>query len=299
MVNARKFILSLVELITMPEVYRKIRRLMASPKTTLDDYVDVINSDPSLATRLIRIANTSFFGYSRKADTLEQAISLIGIMQVHDVLLCSLAMRTIAGIPNEIVNLSAFWENSVHCGIISRVLARKCSLLTSHQLFTLGLFHDIGHVIMYAKTPELAQEALMLAQQESESIFIVERKLFGFDYGQLGCELMRLWHLPPIYQKVTEQHMEPERAVHYPLETALVHLAHGMIQGDNNNDGSDGRALFSPQSFELTRLKEADLGLVRAEAQKSIQEVLNSLWPFAEHPDKDNYNKPQGFSSEG
>jgi len=97
---ARKFVLSHAKHVTMPEVYRDFRRLVAAPDSKISDFVDVVSTDPALATRLIRIANTSFFGYSRAVHNIEQAISLIGVMQVHDVLISSLAMRAFAGIPN-------------------------------------------------------------------------------------------------------------------------------------------------------------------------------------------------------
>ena len=281
---AQEFAHCLAEQVTMPEVYRGFRRLIAAPDSKINDYVDVINSDPALATRFIRIANNSFFGYPRKVNDIEQAISLIGVMQVHDVLISSLAMRAFAGIPKDIVNLAAFWENSVYCGIVARIIAKKCTLPASQRFFALGLFHDIGHIVMYAKRPELAQEALKYSLQQGESLFRAERKILGFDYGQLGCELMRLWHLPENFQEITQYHFEPEKAQQYPLETAIVHLAYSITQVENGH--SDPREhptlLVSPLAWKLTKLKENDIKPISAEAQEYVQEVLAALWPFVE-----------------
>jgi HD-like signal output (HDOD) protein len=285
---AREFANSLAEQVTMPEVYRGFRRLIAAPDSKINDYVDVIITDPALATKCIRIANTSFFGYPRKVNDLEQAISLIGVMQIHDVLISSLAMRAFAGIPDEIVNLAEYWENSVYCGIVSRIIAKKCMLPASQRFFALGLFHDTGHIVMYAKRPELAQEALRYSLEQDEPLFKVERKMFGFDYGQLGCELMRLWHLPKIFQEITEYHLEPEKAQLYSLETAIVHLAYTITQIQNDpGDVPIIQALVSPLAWELTTLDANDIQLIRAEAQKNVKEVLNVLWPFVDPP----YNK--------
>lgn len=289
---AQKFAHGLVEHVTMPEVYRNFRRLIAAPDSKINDYVAVVNTDPALATRLIRIANTSFFGYSRAVHNIEQAISLIGVMQIHDVLISSLAMRAFAGIPNDIVNLTAFWESSVYCGIMSRLIAKKCMLPASQRLFSLGLFHDIGHIVMYAKRPDLAQQALMQSLQQGEALFRIERKIFGFDYGQLGCELMRLWHLPENFQEITQHHFEPEKAQHYPLETAIVHLAYAITQTEIGNvDARVQQSVVSPLAWKLTKLNENDLKSIRTEAQKNVQEVLHALWPFVEPPYKKNLAK--------
>jgi len=296
---AQKFAHILAEHVTMPEVYRNFRRLIASPDSKINDYVDVVSTDPALVARLIRIANTSFFGYSRAAHNIEQAISLIGVMQVHDVLISSLAMRAFAGIPNDIVNLSAFWENSVYCGIMSRLIAKKCMLPASRHLFPLGLFHDIGHIVMYAKRPDLAQQALMQSLQQGESLFSVERTIFGFDYGQLGGELMRIWHLPENSQEITQHHFEPEKAQHYPLETAVVHLAYTLTQADiGYTDDREQPAVVSPLAWELTKLNENDLKTISANAQNNVQEVLHALWPFAEPPHKKNLAKQDRLHSE-
>lgn len=282
---AQEFAHSLAQHITMPEVYRGFRRLCAAPDSKINDFVDVVNTDYALAARLIRIANTPFFGYSRTASNMEQAISLIGVMQAHDVLISSLAMRAFAGIPDVIVNLAAFWESSVHCGIVSRLIAKKCMLPASQRFFTLGLFHDIGHIVMYAKKPELAQEALIYSLRQGESLFKVEREIFGFDYGQLGCELMRLWHLPENFQEITQYHLEPDKAQQYRLETAIVHLACTITQMEKGFLNPRGKPdLGSPMAWKLTKLNENDIKPIRSEAQKSIEEVLNALWPFVEPP---------------
>ncbi len=284
---AQQFVHSLAEQVTIPEVYRDFRRLCSAPDSTISDYAAVVNTDPALATRLIRIANTPFFGYSRAAHNLEQTISLIGVMQIHDVLIGSLVMRAFAGIPNELVNLSLFWENSVHCGILSRLIAKKCQLPASQRLFALGLFHDIGHLVMYAKQPELAQLALQQSLRQGVALFLVERKLFGFDYAQLGYELLRLWHLPGNFQEIIRHHVEPEKAQHYPVETAVVHLAYALPQLINGPiDTEEQKILVSPLASKLTRLNQNDLKPIRAEALKNCQDVLLALWPFAESPYK-------------
>lgn len=289
---AQKFVLSHAKHVTMPEVYRSFRRLVAAPDSKISDFVDVVSTDPALATRLIRIANTSFFGYSRAVHNIEQAISLIGVMQVHDVLISSLAMRAFAGIPNDIVNPTTFWKSSVYCGITSRLIAQKCMLPANQRLFSLGLFHDIGHIVMYAKRPDLAHQALIQSLERGESLFRIEREIFGFDYGQLGSELMRLWQLPVNFQEIARHHFEPEKAQHYPLETAIVHLAYTITQAETGFINADEQqTLVSPLALKLTKLDENDLRSIRIEAQKNVHEVLHALWPFVEPPHKKNLAK--------
>ena len=201
--------------ITLPEVYVRIRALIDNPSTQIDDYVDVVNIDPVMAARIVKIANSTFFGYSKMLPTVERAVSYIGVVQLHDVLLGTIAMRSFSTIPAHVINLLAFWQSSVACGIIARILAHRCSLPASERLFVSGLLHEIGHIVMYLKRPELAQQALVRAAERSIPIYIAERELIGFDDAQVGSELMRLWHLPINYQETTGFHPEPAKATQY------------------------------------------------------------------------------------
>ncbi len=249
---------SVLDRITMPEVYVRIRALINNPNANIDDYVDAVNSDPAMAARVIKIANSSFFGYSKIFDSVEHAVNYIGVIQLHDVLLGTIAMRSFVAIPDHVVNLLGFWKTSVACGIVARILAKRCDLLASERLFVSGLLHEIGHVVIYLKLPELAQQALFSAMERSIPIHLAERELIGFDYAQVGSELMRLWHLPINYQETTAFHLEPAKATQYQAETAIVHLARYITSIDESGDEpSLFHEQIDPIVWTLTDLSEA------------------------------------------
>ena len=272
---------SIAEQVAMPEVYHNIRALIVKPDSIIDDYARVINADPALAARIVKIANSQFFGYSRKTVSVEQAVSLIGVMQLHDLLLSCLAIRAFSGIPDSIINLSAFWRSCIYCGIVARLLAKKCRLPASERLFTSGLLHEIGHVVMYTKIPELAQQILLESEQTAEPVFKREREILGFDYAQLGRELMQLWHLPESYQTITEFHLEPEKATRFQVETAIVHLArHIVLAEEPDGEAGNKQPAVSPEIWQMTLLTENIADEVQSIAKLHVDEVMDSLWPF-------------------
>ena len=271
---------SVLDRITIPDVYVRIRALINDPNAHIDDYVDVVNTDPVMASRIIKIANSSFFGYSKVFDSVERAVSYIGVIQLQDVLLGTIAMRSFVAIPDNVVNLLDFWKTSVECGIVARILARRCDLLASERLFVSGLLHEIGHVVIYLKLPELAQQALFSAMDRSIPVYLAERELIGFDYAQVGSELMRLWHLPASYQETTAFHTEPAKATQYQAETAIVHLArHITFIDESDNEPSRFYEQIDPIVWTLTNLSEAVIGDVRQEARQHYSEVMRLLLP--------------------
>lgn len=95
--------------------------------------------------------------------------------------------------------------------------------------------------------------------------------------------------MPENFQEITQHHFEPEKAQHYPLETAIVHLAYTLTQAEiGYSDAREQQAFFSPLAWKLTKLNQNNLKLIRIEAQKNIQEVLHALWPFVEPPYRKN-----------
>lgn len=222
----QRFLCDLAENISMPEVYLKIRLLLEKPDARIGDYVAALQTDSMLTIRMIRIANSNFFGFSRKADDLYDAISLIGTIQLHDLLLSSLCMRTFCNIPGAVLDLKQFWRHGIECGIACRTIAKLSGLPAGNRFFTLGLLLEIGHAAMFVKAPEQALDALMASRTEGLPIDEQERRVFGFDYCQLGSELMRLWHLPEVYSHIIGHHLHPEQTdPDYRNETYLVHLA--------------------------------------------------------------------------
>jgi len=146
---AREFVSDMAEQVSMPEIYVAIRQLLMNSVTTIEDFVAVVEQDSMLAVRVMRMAGSEYFGFPRKCENLYQAISLIGLMQLHDMMLGSLCMRSFAAIPEQLFNPRSFWRYSVQCGIAARTLGQHCRAEAHPVFFNLGLLHEIGHGAMF------------------------------------------------------------------------------------------------------------------------------------------------------
>lgn len=280
---------SVANTITLPDVYQHIRNLVVTPNAQIDDFVQVINRDPALATRIIKMANSRFFGYSREVGTLKQAISLIGVMQLHDLLLSSLAVRAFSSIPADIIDQEVFWRSCIYCGITARLLAKKCNLPASERLFTSSLLHEIGHLLMYAKHPEQTQEILYLFEQSNKPLYMLEREAFGYDYAQAGSELMRQWQLPETYCDITFYHTEPEKVESDKIEIKIVSFARSiMLAVELNPDQPIYSSLNKPSYFFNDKLSRKDIEEITNNAKLYIDDVMDCLWPFAKIISKEN-----------
>ncbi|MCP3868765.1 MAG: HDOD domain-containing protein [Gammaproteobacteria bacterium] len=271
------------KLISLPAVYLRLREVLDQPEFTLAEVAEVISKDPALSTRILRLVNSPFFGFASKIDSVFRAINLLGTHQVHDLALATSVTYSFAGMSNKVMDMSLFWHRSVACGLAARKLAKICNVLDSERLFVSGLLKDIGHLIMYQSIPDLAQQAMLQAEEGRQPLHLVERELIGIDYARVGGVLMRQWRLPESLRESTEFHVEPGRSQNYPLVTALVHIAALMTETLDTPE-EFGAARLQPQTgtLELTGLNMEQCQQVKVEVESEVSGVLHTILPSAQ-----------------
>ncbi len=277
MANAENLARNASRLVSLPEVYLRAREALQGEDSSLAEIADIIACDPGMTARLLRIANSAFFGFTAKVQTVARAINILGTQQVHDLLLATSVSGAFGRLPAELVDVRDFWRRSVCCGAGARLLAARCNVLDSERLFVEGLLHDIGHLVMYQQIPDEAGAALRLARDTRQPVHRVERERLNCDYAEVGAELLRLWQMPPSLQESVRRHIEPERATDYPLEAAIVHVAWRLTEADG--DAESAAARVSPAAWHTTGLDPACLADVATETARCSDEVAALICP--------------------
>jgi HD-like signal output (HDOD) protein len=225
-------------------VIREIERLIGLPASTLPQIAEVIETDPDLAARLLRLGNSSFFGFPNRLETVSEAITLIGIQQVQDLILASSVVEMFQGIPEDLVCMESFWKHSLACGIVSRCLAVACQMPEAEKFFIVGLLHDLGRLVLLSRAPQKAAEVFARYQESRILLRDAEVEVLGFDHAQIAEELMRLWQYPATLIQAVAFHHHPISARVYQLETAIVHVADYLVHAMGT--GSSGERFVPP-----------------------------------------------------
>ncbi|MDP4029718.1 MAG: HDOD domain-containing protein [Gallionella sp.] len=263
-------------LVTLPNVFIRINQLVEDPNSSTADIAKAVSQDPSFTVRLLRVANSPFYGFSSTIDTVAKAVSVIGTSQIRNLALSMSVARTFAGLPNNLVSMDNFWHHSLYCALTARILARQARKCDPEAVFTAGLLHDIGELIIFNRLPEQAKEALLLVldQVDDLPVYQAERQVIGFDHAQVGGELARQWNLPPLLEECIAYHHSIGEAKRHPRETALVHLANILAQmAELDTLNSDDVSAIDTHAWELTGLDEAVIELVVREAQEEVVEA--------------------------
>jgi HD-like signal output (HDOD) protein len=265
-------------LFSLPEVYLKVRESINNPKSTINDVALIINQDPNISARILKIANSAFFGFPTEITTVTRAIFIMGLAQLHDIVLATSAVKAFKGISSDLVNMKDFWLHSVFCATIARLLAQKCNVIDSERLFVCGILHDLGHLVIYAKCPTQASKVLSRAKQENHPIVLLEKEILGFDYAEVSGELLKSWKLPASLYETVANHVHLKCDEQFSLDSAIIHIANNLaLQEESHNTGfcSPNRDL---QALQITGLNEEDFEIVKLEAKKNMSEILKLLF---------------------
>ncbi len=264
-------------LVTLPDVFIRINQLVEDPDSTIANIADAISQDPSFTVRLLRVANSSFYGLSSTVDAVPKAVSIIGTSQIRSLALATSVASSFDGLSNTLVSMEHFWKHSLYCALAARILAKQARNCDPDAVFTAALLHDIGELVIFNRLPQQAQDALLLVLDSADEIpvYQAEQQTMGFDHAQVGGELARQWKLPPLLEECIEYHHNIHSALRFPREAALVHIANilALMAEIQTLDPGDVSPI-DPQAWEIVGLDADEVMLSTvSEAQEAIAEA--------------------------
>ncbi|MBI3561927.1 MAG: HDOD domain-containing protein [Gammaproteobacteria bacterium] len=268
-------------LISLPEVVQRLNQTINDEHASAQDIARIIAHDPGLATRLLKIANSPLYGSSRQIDNVARAVTLLGTKQIRDLAYSAIASKMFAGMPSEIISVEDFWHHSLYCGLLARSLAQITANSNPDTLFTAGLLHDIGQLILFHRTPQHAHQVILLTIQGDADKDMVgaEREVLGFDHTDVGAELAQQWHLPAVLRECIAYHHTPDKAKQFPLEVAIIYIAN-LIASLPYSEFPDASDLQRINPVPLARLNLTPAMLTEAaqQAQAQIAQTQQALF---------------------
>ncbi|MDH3536481.1 MAG: HDOD domain-containing protein, partial [Gammaproteobacteria bacterium] len=172
-------------LVSLPDIYWRLREILDTHDYSLPDIAQLIVYDPGLTARLLRIVNSAYFGFAAKIDTVNHAVSILGVQQIEDLILTTSIADALGDYECEHLDVRQFWLRSVYRAIAARDLAGECSLMDGERMFVAGLLSGIGQLILYQSVPVLAQQAQRQADETGQPLHLAEREVMGFDHARV------------------------------------------------------------------------------------------------------------------
>ena len=267
-------------LVSPPGVCLRLFELIHAPTTGVKDIAAVVGVDPNLTSRLLRLANSSFYNFARKIDTISRAVAVIGTAELYQLVLSVSAVKTFSSIPNELVKMDTFWRHSVYTGLLARALAIRINVLHPERLFVAGLMHDIGSLVLYHQRPDAMRDILLVAEGDEEVLYQAELDTFRLNHATVAGYLMEQWQLPEELIDAVTWHHQPERAEKARMEAHILYLANHMV-----NESEQGNFMGSPRAdiqlpqalLDVIGLQEDELFFAFEEAAEQFPATIQAL----------------------
>lgn len=260
-----------LDLVSPPNTYIQLNDLLLDPNSSIDDISAIINTDPALTTRLLKVVNSPYYGFPSQIDTISRAITIVGTKELTYLVLATTVIDNFKGIPTSLINMREFWKHSLACAITAKQLALKCGERKTEHFFIAGLLQNIGSLVLYQSMPELAREAINSAQYGDEVIFAAEKRLLGFDHTEVGQSLINKWRLPESLAQAIRYHHSPSQASSYQFDTAIIHVADVLVSSiPLGHSGDNHVPPLDPAAWDL-------LGLEVEQIPDLLQEVSTKI----------------------
>lgn len=228
-VSALDVVTEVKDLFSLPDIYFQLNQMVRDPRYSMVDIGAVIGKDPALSARLLRLVNSSFYGFQSKVDTISRAISIVGIDDLYNLVVATCVVDRFSKIPSDLVDMTAFWMRGVHCGVVTKLLGKQCASLNTERLFLAGLLHDIGSLVLYQVMPEQSTKVLLSIRHDRRLLGGFEQEIIGFNHADVGRELLKYWQLPASLYEVVGGALDPDAVATHKLDAQLLWLATRLI----------------------------------------------------------------------
>ena len=224
---------------TLPTVFAEVDRLCKNPDVGADELSKVIETDPSITLKLLSLANSAFFGFSRKINTVHEAISLLGNKTVQNAILNISVYEATKDLENSGgLDKKAFWGHSAGVGSVARFICKELKI-ERDEAFTAGIVHDMGKIILDSLYSEFYRDVLARVESKGVSIYDAEEEIIGITHTKIGEELAEAWNLSPELVSAITNHHRPKRAEHDKQIAHLIHVSDCMTRKLGVGSGGD------------------------------------------------------------
>lgn len=200
---------SLTELPAIPVVITSILNEIDNEHYNAKHIASLIEQDQGLTAKVLRVANSPFYGLARSISTVDLAIVILGSNVIKEILMSLLLQKIFQKVDSKVFNTKSFWKYSIFCGSASRYIARKLKYKLVSEAFVTGLMHDIGLLILMDKFKNNFAKVRRLQLFEGYTLTEAENQIFECTHSDVGAWIAERWNFPDKILQAIEFHHTP------------------------------------------------------------------------------------------
>ncbi len=269
---------TLKDLPPMPQVAQKARKVLSDPNSSFTDLAKIIETDQGIVTRVLKMANSPYYGMSGNVSSVQHASVVLGTKTLMELLnlACSSEIldRNLEGYDLDAGDL---WTHSLAVAHASQIIAKKVQPHLEQDAFSAGLIHDVGKIILDPYILERKEEFKSFVQDGKETFLLAEKEILGFDHAGLASEVCERWQIPEHIALSIRYHHDPEPSEGDHL-SYIVHMADAIAIMSGIGAGIDGMLYrIHEKAMDHLRLSQEDLLEIMADVAQYVEKITQEL----------------------
>ena len=273
-------VLASKDLPTLPIIATKLLNLTAKEETTLTDIAKLVSQDMALSSKILRVANSSFYSFPQQISSINQAVSILGINAVRSLVLSFSFLSMRENNRSPLFNFEQFWEHSLIGAAAAKLIMEQKSGTDTEETFLCGLLKNIGRLILASTLPSQYEQVLQrLAESKNDpnqDECALEQELLGISHTEIGYEVAKRWGFPESLLLPIKYHHAPNNYsgsnLHFSQNIKAVYLASQLTNIFYSDTPEVYHKQFRTGAKELLGLKVLAINTILKQVDKVIDQ---------------------------
>ena len=214
----------------LPKSGMKIMAILNDSNSSASELEKVFRYDPGLTANFLKLANSPYFGIPSKVSSVKQAIVLLGTNRLKQIVLATSTSNVLGkALPGYDLKAGDLWRHSIAVSNAAVALAKYKKLSEPNNIFTPGLLHDVGKLVL-GRFVEEHFEAIRQLVSNGVSLVVAENMVLGTDHAEIGAQILSQWAFPPDVVNAVRFHHNPDMIHNVDIQTDLLYLANLFCQ---------------------------------------------------------------------
>jgi len=269
---------TLTEVPTFPKVVQRALKLLDDPNVTIKELENVLKYDPAITANILKLTNSAHFALPQQVTNLETALALLGQNQLRKILVASATIPYFKEpLPGYGLSAIDIWTHSIGCAITGELLAKYFSFSEPSILFTAGILHDIGKVILNLYVWSELDKIQKVALDQDITFMEAEWEILGTDHAIIGSILLKHWEFPAILYRAVRNHHDPDLYIQDDV-SAILALANVICAILGIGVGYDSyRYIITEELLKKFNLDANTFNIILVKTIKEMEKVKDIL----------------------
>lgn len=265
-----------------PHIATQVLGMASKPQVVPDELIQLIQTDPGITGKVLKLSNSSFYGFQREIASVQEAGNLLGVRTLVNLVLTSCAGKYFrnygaasGGKDSAEGGQGDLWKRCMTIALASRIISMRHNRVDPDRAYTAGLLLNVGSLVLDRFYRD-GSAAVSAEVERGRDRIDAERRVLGVHHAEIGARLSTRWDLPAIMVDTIRFHHSPEKAKVDKVLAATVHLAETVCAAHRAGEDADNlKYEVSQAAYELTGLSEEDFESIDASLETEIERAAD------------------------